>query len=133
MEDFDLSNNKQDANPLTSIYASFAAEDESRTYVENDKDILWHNGDALSLFYTNCRNVKFQYNGESGTSSAKFDFVPETGILGDKNLKSLQTHGLYPYYENAATEYNEASNSFNISTSFPHITELCPQLVWSWR
>ena len=39
----------EEANPLTSIYAGFADED-SRTYVENDVDVLWQNGDALSLF-----------------------------------------------------------------------------------
>lgn len=126
-DEFDLPINNKDANQLTSIYAGFADEErESRTYVENDQDILWQNGDALSLFYANCRNVKFQYNGESGASAAKFDFVPETGILGDKTLKNLQTHGLYPYYENATTEYDEASNAFNISTLFPTTQHYAP-------
>ena len=115
----------EEANPLTSIYAGFADED-SRTYVENDVDVLWQNGDALSLFYSNCRNVKFEYNGDSGVSEAKFDFVPETGVLGDKNLKHLETHGLYPYYKDAATEYDEASNSFNISTLFPITQHYAP-------
>jgi hypothetical protein len=88
---------------VQSIYAGFADE-ESRAYVENDKDILWQNGDALSLYYSNCRNIKFEYNGEDGARMAKFDFIYGTGNLNDKTLKGIRTHALYPYNENASID-----------------------------
>ena len=93
---------EQNDSAMQSIYAGFA-EEESRTYVENDTDILWHNGDALSLFYSNCRNIKFEYNGEDGARMAKFDYIYGTGNLNDKTLKVIRTHALYPYDENSSS------------------------------
>ena len=113
----------EEANPLTSIYAGFADED-SRTYVENDTDILWQNGDALSLFYANYSNVKFVYNGESGARMAKFDIVNNSGSTND--LNNFKTHALYPYNANATTKYDEATKSFNISTVFPTTQSYAP-------
>ena len=113
----------EEANPLTSIYAGFADED-SRTYVENDTDILWQNGDALSLFYANYSNVKFVYNGESGARMAKFDIVNNSGSTND--LNNFKTHALYPYNANATTKYDETTKSFNISTVFPTTQSYAP-------
>ena len=113
----------EEANPLTSIYAGFADED-SRTYVENDTDILWQNGDALSLFYANYSNVKFVYNGESGAQMAKFDIVNNSGSTND--LNNFKTHALYPYNANATTKYDEATKSFNISTVLPTTQSYAP-------
>ena len=110
---------------LTSIYAGFADED-SRTYVENDVDVLWQNGDALSLFYSQSRNLKFVYNGESGERMAKFDFVNGTGVVNDNSLAQLKAHAIYPYNANATTEYDEATNSFNISTVLPTTQSYAP-------
>ena len=108
----------QNGAALQSIYAGLA-EEESRTYVENDTEILWHNGDALSLFYSNCRNIKFEYNGEDGARMAKFDFVYGTGNLNDKTLKGIRTHALYPYDENSSIVYDDDRTTFDILTTFP--------------
>ena len=116
---------EQNGSVLQSIYAGFA-EDESRAYVENDTDILWQNGDALSLFYSNCRNIKFEYNGEDGARMAKFDFVYGTGNLNDKNLKGIRTHALYPYDENSSIVYDDNRTTFDILTTFPAVQNYVP-------
>ena len=115
----------EEANPLTSIYAGFA-DDDSRTYVENDTDILWQNGDALSLFYAHFLNMKFEYKGEDGARMAKFDFVYGTGDPADSDAPYLKTHALYPYDERAISEYDAASQSFTISTRFPATQHYAP-------
>ena len=108
-----------EGNQLTSIYAGVADAD-SRTYVENGTDIVWHNGDALSLFYADFRNLKFEYKGEDGARMAKFDFVYGTGDQADSDAPYCRTHALYPYDERAISEYDAASQSFTISTSLLH-------------
>ena len=107
----------QSAGTPQFIYAGFA--EESRAYVENDTDILWQNGDALSLFYSNCRNVKFEYNGEDGARMAKFDYVYGTGIINDETSPMIKTHALYPYDETASVEYDDSGENLYISTNFP--------------
>lgn len=116
---------EQNDSAMQSIYAGFA-EEESRTYVENDKDILWHNGDALSLFYSNCRNIKFEYNGEDGARMAKFDYIYGTGNLNDKTLKVIRTHALYPYDENSSIVYDDHLTTFDILTTFPAVQNYVP-------
>ena len=116
---------EQNDSAMQSIYAGFA-EEESRTYVENDTDILWHNGDALSLFYSNCRNIKFEYNGEDGARMAKFDYIYGTGNLNDKTLKVIRTHALYPYDENSSIVYDDHLTTFDILTTFPAVQNYVP-------
>ena len=116
---------EQNDSVKQSIYAGFADE-ESRAYVENDKDILWQNGDALSLYYSNCRNIKFEYNGEDGARMAKFDFIYGTGNLNDKTLKGIRTHALYPYNENASIVYDDNRTTFDILTTFPAVQNYLP-------
>ena len=116
---------EQNDSAKQSIYAGFA-EEESRTYVENDKDILWHNGDALSLFYSNCRNIKFEYNGEDGARMAKFDYIYGTGNLNDKTLKVIRTHALYPYDESSSIVYDDNLTTFDILTTFPAVQNYVP-------
>ena len=116
---------EQNDSVKQSIYAGFADE-ESRAYVENDKDILWQNGDALSLFYAHFLNMKFEYKGEDGARMAKFDFVYGTGDPADSDAPYLKTHALYPYDERAISEYDAASQSFTISTHFPATQHYAP-------
>ena len=116
---------EQNADTSQFIYAGFA-EETSRTYVENDTDILWQNGDALSLFYSNCRNIKFEYNGEDGARMAKFDFIYGTGNFNDKTLKIIRTHALYPYDEMASIVYDDNRTTFDILTTFPAVQNYVP-------
>ena len=81
------------------IYASVnnEAEDDaiqSRTYVENNKHVVWHGDDAISYFTSTNHNVKYQYSGEDGVNNANFNLVQNTGSVGT-NISS--TYAVYPY------------------------------------
>lgn len=122
IDDFDQSNKIQNAEETLSLYAAIA-DDDTRTYVENDKDVLWHNGDWISVFYANRRNDRFEYLGESGAREAKFDLASKGFI---NNSMSLKTHALYPFFVAAQTAYDEATDSFNITTKLRDIQPYIP-------
>ena len=95
------------------LYASMADENDNasegegankmtRTYVD-DKSVLWHSGDAISYFASNNHNVKYQYNGEDGASTADFTLVQNTGAVGSP---VTTTYAVYPYSE-TTTSWND--------------------------
>ena len=102
---------EQNGDAVQSIYAGFADE-ESRAYVENDKDILWQNGDAISYFAP-LYHAQYCYNGVSGETTAKMDLAGEP--IAHSHI--LYTHALYPYDENATCTYVDSEHK--ISTNFP--------------
>ncbi len=88
------------------LYASIADENDNasegegthkmtRTYVD-DKSVVWHGGDAISYFASSNHNVKYQYNGEDGASTADFTLVQNTGAVGSP---VTTTYAVYPYSE----------------------------------
>ena len=86
------------------IYASDNNETEgdaiqSRTYVENNKYVVWHGDDAISYFTSTNHNVKYQYNGEDGVNNANFNLVQNTGSIGT-DISS--TYAVYPYSSTTA-------------------------------
>lgn len=87
------------------------ADDDTRTYLVNDKDILWNAFDAINYF-ANTTKAKYLYNGASGVASAKFELVEETG-----NSRVLYTHAVYPY--NAATGCTHINNVDHLSVIYP--------------
>ena len=95
------------------LYASMADENDNasegegtnkmtRTYVD-DKSVLWHSGDAVSYFASSNHNVKYQYNGEDGASTADFTLVQNTGAVGSP---VTTTYAVYPYSE-TTTSWND--------------------------
>ena len=95
------------------LYASMADENDNasegegtnkmtRTYVD-DKSVLWHSGDAISYFASSNHNVKYQYNGEDGASTADFTLVQNTGAVGSP---VTTTYAVYPYSE-TTTSWND--------------------------
>lgn len=95
------------------LYASMADENDNasegegankmtRTYVD-DKSVLWHSGDAVSYFASSNHNVKYQYNGEDGASTADFTHVQNTGAVGSP---VTTTYAVYPYSE-TTTSWND--------------------------
>ena len=87
------------------------ADDDTRTYVVNDKDILWNAFDAINYF-ANTTKAKYAYNGASGVASAKFELVEDAG-----NSRVLYTHAVYPY--NAATGCAHIGNVDQLSVIYP--------------
>ena len=65
--------------------------EEPRTYVENDTDVLWHSGDAISYFALDgC--AKYEYGGADGAVTAEFNLVAE-----ESASRILCTQAVYPY------------------------------------
>ena len=78
---------------LKDLYASF--DEDTRTYVENNKYLRWHEDDRLTIFYGNTLNRQYKLNGAADDNSATFSFVPseESGIENSFN----NIYALYPY------------------------------------
>ena len=75
------------------LRAGFA--EDTRTYVENDKYLRWHEDDRLSAFYGNTLNREYKFNGATGDNSGTFSLVP-SGELGTGNNFDC-IYALYPY------------------------------------
>lgn len=109
------------------LHASVSDEDRqgnepgTRTYVQDDKYILWHNGDAISYFAENVHNAKYQFDGEDGTASAEFSKVAETGKSGSI---VRHTHAVYPYYADA--KYTNTEGEETITVKYPEIQHYAP-------
>ena len=77
------------------LRAGFA--DNSRTYVENNKYLRWHEDDHLTAFWGNTLNRQYKFDGTTGDNSGTFSLVPsgnlETGNIFDR------IYAVYPYRE----------------------------------
>lgn len=82
---------------LSDLYASF--EEDTRTYVENNKYLRWHEDDRLTAFYGNTLNRQYKFKGQTGDNSGTFSLVP-SGELGTGNTID-RIYALYPYSETA--------------------------------
>ena len=81
----------------TDLQAGFA--EETRTYVENNKYLRWHEDDRLTAFYGNTLNRQYKFNGKTGANSGTFSLVP-SGELGTGNAFD-RIYAVYPYNETA--------------------------------
>ena len=112
------------------IYASVLAESnqdsdtdpETRTYVQDDRRILWHNGDEISYFAKDTHNAKYRFDGIDGTASAEFTKVAGTGNLSSNVVK--YTHAVYPYQAEAA--YLRSEDKESVSVIYPEVQNYAP-------
>ena len=110
----------------TEFYASMP-ECDTRTYVEDNKYLRWNAGDEITVFAGNSYNGHWQFAGEDGTNSGKFNEVDESGFVTGTPLDLTANYAIYPYDENititeagvvsltlpAVQEYNHTyANSF---------------------
>lgn len=82
---------------IPDLQAGFA--DDTRTYVENNKYLRWHEDDRLTAFYGNTLNRQYKFNGKTGANSGTFSLVP-SGELGTGNAFD-RIYAVYPYNETA--------------------------------
>lgn len=104
--------NEENSTPIITttpdLQAGFA--DDTRTYVENNKYLRWHEDDRLTAFYGNTLNRQYKFNGKTGANSGTFLLVP-SGELGTGNAFD-RIYAVYPYNETATiTEEGEISLS----------------------
>ena len=89
------------------IYASVVNEDDtqSRTYVSG-KQVLWHNGDEISLFMGKVHNLQFYNENEDGTADAKFNRYTNESVE-ESSAEVLLPKVVYPYNENTSYAYED--------------------------
>ena len=108
------------------FYASMP-ECDTRTYVEDNKYLRWNAGDEITVFAGNSYNGHWQFAGEDGANSGKFNEIDEGGFVTGTPLDLTANYAIYPYDENititeagvvsltlpAVQEYNHTyANSF---------------------
>ena len=110
------------------LYASISddeyleeAEPDTRTYVQDKRKVLWHNGDEISYFAEGVHNVKYQFNGNDGSSSAEFTKISGTGSIGSD---VTHTHAIYPYYKDAV--YTRSGDTETITVFYPSVQHYAP-------
>ena len=138
----------------TEFYASMP-ECDTRTYVEDNKYLRWNADDEITVFAGNSYNGHWQFAGEDGANSGKFNEINEGDFVTGSPLDLTANYAIYPYDENititeagvvsltlpAVQEYNHTyANSFgtgantmmavtkNTSDNFLSFKNLCGYL-----
>lgn len=93
-------------------YATFVdTEGESRTYLDENLKLLWHNDDRISLFATTY-NEEYAFADPTGSNSGAFNAVVKDSYVTGNAIST--TYAVYPY--NAS---NAISNSEVLTIHFP--------------
>ena len=76
------------------LTAGFDAEEQTKTYVDESKNLHWHEADQISAFVGNATNLQYQFKGATGDESGRFSYVSG----GDAQASGLgQIYAVYPY------------------------------------
>ena len=76
-------------------YASFEEfGDKTRTYVDEDVKLLWHEDDRISLFRTTL-NEQFKFTGATGDNSGGFSAIPSDEWVTGNQVST--NYAVYPY------------------------------------
>ena len=81
--------------PLTAYFG-----EETRTYVEQDKYIRWHEDDSLSVFYGDDVNNRYKFEGQTGDNGGTFTVVDSGAPSATMTLDRI--YAVYPYNTAAA-------------------------------
>lgn len=99
-----------DTETLPDLTAEFA-DGETKTYVDNNKYLRWHEADLITAFYGNVLNRQYKFNGITGDNSGTFSLVP-SGELGTGNTLDA-IYAVYPY-DAGATITDEGTISLTL-------------------
>lgn len=99
-----------DTETLPDLTAEFA-DGETKTYVDNNKYLRWHEADLITAFYGNALNRQYKFNGITGDNSGTFSLVP-SGELGTGNTLGA-IYAVYPY-DAGATITDEGTISLTL-------------------
>jgi len=92
-EEINISSTK-DA-PIDIYYASFEdSEIQSRTYLDENIKLLWHEDDRISLFRTTF-NEQFKFAGATGDNSGEFSLIPSDDWVTGNEIST--NYAIYPY------------------------------------
>ena len=111
----DVGNTIQGVSTLPTLTAEFADEN-TRTYVEDDFYLRWHEGDLISAFLGNSLNNKYMFNGATGDNSGTFSAVSSAELGSNYGLSHI--YALYPYDQKATI-----AQDGTISCTLPAVQE----------
>lgn len=87
---------KEFENPLFEVSFSDIP---TKSYVDGELNLLWHNQDQVSVFHKQAVNDKYEFAGETGSASGNLNLVAAGTVAGE----SLQAnYAVYPYSSSAA-------------------------------
>lgn len=106
------------------LYVAFE-EEETRTYVENEKYQCWNSNDEISFFPVTY-NVRYRFTGETGAKDGAFEKITTEAVTGSA-LNNC--YGVYPYRQTTTisssgiinfempAEQHYAKNSFGVGAN----------------
>ena len=104
----------------TEFYASMP-ECDTRTYVEDNKYLRWNAGDEITVFNGNSFNSHWQFAGEDGANSGKFNEVEKGGFVTGTPLNLTANYAIYPYNEDITiTESGVVSLTLPVTQAYNH-------------
>lgn len=95
---------KRNHEVLPDLSASIEDDATTRTFVEQNKFLRWHEEDMITAFYGNTLNSQYRFNGKTGDNSGTFSHIP-SDVLGTGNALDA-IYAIYPYDENASITDN---------------------------
>ena len=79
---------------LPTLTAGFEDAD-TRTYVESNKYLRWHESDLISAFVGDTKNVKYVFDGKTGDTSGEFKPANDENVGSDNIFDKI--YAVYPY------------------------------------
>ncbi len=112
----ELDNPQNIVGDFSTFYASFddAADETTKTYVDEDMSLRWTMDDRLSIFVGNTFNHEYKYDGETGANNGSFSALSNSEFIAAEPLDA--NYAVYPY--NAS---NEMSSDGSMSVILPSI------------
>ena len=101
---------------FTTSFEEYAFDEKTKTYVDENLKLLWHESDELSIF-TSTLNQKYLFDGATGDNSGTFSMASTGGQFGTGNEIS-RNYAVYPYSSSV-----KLSNEEVLSVTLPAVQE----------
>ena len=112
----ELDNPQNIVGDFPTFYASFgdAADETTKTYVDEKVSLRWTKDDRLSIFVGNTFNHEYKYDGETGANNGSFSAITSPEFIAAEPLEA--NYAVYPY--NAS---NEMDTDGSMSVILPSV------------
>lgn len=83
------------------FYASLEGGDETRTYLDENLKMRWHNDDRITVFCGNDNNAEYAFTGKTGATAGDFQLIVENQTGTGESV--WRNYALYPH--SSATKF----------------------------
>lgn len=95
----------QDSKPFVAIIDEDNVSREAKTSIDNSGNVLWKQGDQISIFAGSTVNERYQVTDESdGNTAASLNKIPDGGFIAGTSIEN--NVAFYPYASTAAIAKN---------------------------